>query len=149
MQMRELLDIIDNIDLVEALDTPLEYKQTDSNIFEFAFETPSGEKHTGMILFHKNRSNYATLLYEINDSFDGFNTEGFARKILSTVIACALVWIKQNPKIMYVGYSAAKDDGTNDRRGVYQSLTQQLSRRYGFAVVKNDPSSGEYIVQVR
>jgi hypothetical protein len=134
---------------VEALDTPLEYKQTDPNIFEFSFDTPSGEKHSGMVLFHRNKSNYATLIYEINDSFDGFNTEGFARKILSTVIACALVWIKQNPKIMYIGYSAAKDDGTNDRRGVYQSLTRQLSKRYGFKVVTNDPSSGEYIVQVR
>jgi hypothetical protein len=149
MQMRELLDIIDNIDLVEALDTPLEYKQTDPNIFEFSFDTPSGEKHSGMVLFHRNKSNYATLIYEINESFDGFNTEGFARKILSTVIASALDWIKQNPKIMYIGYSAAKDDGTNDRRGVYQSLTRQLSKRYGFKVVTNDPSSGEYIVQVR
>jgi hypothetical protein len=149
MYMRELIDIIDNLDLVEALDTPLAYKQTDSNIFEFSFDTPSGAKHNGMVLFHKNRSTYATLLYEINESFDGFNTEGFARKILSTVIACALVWIKQNPKIIHIGYSADKDDGTNDRRGVYQSLTQQLSRRYGFKVVTNDPSSGEYIVQVR
>ncbi len=147
--MRELLDIIDNIDLVEALDTPLEYKQTDPNIFEFAFDTPSGEQHSGMVLFHRNKSNYATLIYEINDSFDGFNTEGFARKILSTVIASALDWIKQNPKVIYIGYSADKDDGTNDRRRVYQSLTQQLSKKYGFAVVKNDPSSGEYIVQVR
>jgi hypothetical protein len=149
MQMRELLDIIDNIDLVEALDTPLEYKQTDPNVFEFVFDTPSGEKHSGMILFHKNSSTYASLLYEINGSFDGFNTEGFARKILSTVIASALVWIKQNPKIIHIGYSADKDDGTNDRRRVYQSLTQQLSKKYGFAVAKNDPSSGEYIVQVR
>ena len=149
MQMRELIDLIDNIDLVESLATPLDYKQTDPNVFEFNFDTPSGAKHSGMVLFHKNSSTYASLLYEINGSFDGFDTEGFARRILSTVIACALVWIKQNPKIIHIGYSASKDDGTNDRRRVYQSLTQQLSRRYGFYVAKNDPSTGEYVVQVR
>lgn len=149
MHMRELIDLIDNIDLVESLATPLDYKQTDQHQFEFQFDTPSGAKHTGMILFHKNSSTYASLLYEINGSFDGFNTEGFAHRILSTVIACTLVWIKQNPKIIHIGYSADQDDGTNDRRRVYQSLTQQLSRRYGFKVVTNDPSSGEYIVQVR
>lgn len=147
--MRELIDIIDNIDLVESLATPLDYKQANSNIFEFEFDTPSGVKHAGMILFHKNSSTYASLLYEINGSFGGFNTEGFARRILSTVIACALEWIKQNPKITHIGYSASKDDGTNDRRRVYQSLTQQLSKKYGFGVIENDPTSGEYIVQVR
>lgn len=149
MSMRHLINIIDESSIDESLETPFEYKQVDPNIFKFQFETPDKQKHEGQVLFHKHEANRAVLLYEVNGSFEGFNTQGFARQILSTVVTCALTWVKQNPQVQYIQYTAEKDDGTNNRRGVYKLLTNTLCKKYGFKVVINNPGMGKYMIQVR
>lgn len=143
MSMRQLINIID-----ESLETPFEYQQITPNIFKFQFQTPDDQQHDGQILFHVIEPTRVVLLYEVNESFEGFNTQGFARQILSTVVTCAITWIKQNPKVKYMQYSAAKDDGTNNRRGVYKLLTNSLTKKYGFKVIVNNPGMGKYLIQI-
>lgn len=155
MSMREL---IDTIDLMETdLNTPLEYKEISPGSYFFSFRTPDGKFHHGEVSLDegttrprrdRERSAFSNriltflnsqddvefgfLMYSIDEDFRGFNTQGFARQILSTVVACTLDWLKKHPSIQYLVYTAASNDGTNNRPSAYRALSHLMTKKYGF-----------------
>lgn len=175
MSMR---DLIDTIDLMETdLSRPLPFQETMPGMYFFSFRTPDGKLHTGEIALEEGSTKpsrighrstlsndiltlidstkdveFGYLQYSIDDEFLGFNTQGFARQILSTVVAATLDWLRKNPRIQYLIYTAATNDGTNNRPSAYQALSLLMSRKYGFKVFSNNPKrgkSGTYVLQVR
>lgn len=153
--MREL---IDTIDLMETdLNTPLEFKETMPGIYFFSFRTPDGVFHYGEVSLDEGTTRpvrgrerseannsilkflnsqddveFGYLMYSIDNEFTGFNTQGFARQILSTVVACTMDWLKKHPSIQYIVYTAASNDGTNNRPSAYRALSHLMTKKYGF-----------------
>lgn len=172
--MREL---IETIDLMETdLNRPLKFKETLPGTYFFSFTTPNGKVHVGEVAldemstkpYRGNQSEFQQtiltlidstedvelgyLQYSIDDDFTGFDTQGYARQILSTVIAAAMDWLKKHPRIKYLTYTAAKNDGTNNRPSVYHALSHLMSKKYGFKAFSNNPKlnqTGTYVLQVR
>ena len=174
--MREL---IDTIDLMETdLNTPLEYKETSPGVYFFSFRTPDGKFHLGEVSLDEGTTSprrgtterspfnerittiidstedvyYGYLQYSIDDDFRGFNTQGFARQILSTVVACTMDWLKKHPSVPYLVYTAASNDGTNDRPGAYRALSHLMSKKYGFKAfsdVTGTSKESMFVMQVR
>ena len=123
-----------------------------------AFRTPDGEFHHGEVALDEGTTNprrgsttrsdfnerllalidavddvnYGYLMYSIDDEFTGFDTQGFARQILSTAIACTMDWLSKHPSIEYLVFTGATKDGTNNRPRVYRALAQLMAAKYGF-----------------
>jgi hypothetical protein len=155
--------LIDTIDLMEAaLDTPLEFDQTSPDVFKFSFETPDGELQRGNISIKKSYSPAGKdserqldpydedeeiavghVLCTINDSFHGFNTKGYARRILSTVVACTHIWLEQNPEVEYIRYEGYSDPGALHRPQVYHALTNMFANKLGYKVIGDAPAAGD------
>lgn len=172
-------DLIELVDLMETdLNTPLEFMETMPGKYFFSFDTPDGKLHTGEVSLNTgstkpiradgrrskltndiittlnatNDVEFGYLEYAIDEHFRGFNTQGFARRILSTVVSATLDWIKKHPSIKYIVYTAATNDGTNNRPAVYQALSALMSKKYGFNIISNNPSRGQeglFILQVK
>lgn len=175
MLISELLDT----NLTEtALNTPLDYNETSPGSYFFSFRTPSNNRFRyGEIALDEGTTrprrgfdrsefnnriltlidsaddvNYGYLQYSIDEEFHGFNTQGFARQILSTVIACTLDWLKKHPSIQYLVYTAATNDGTNDRPGAYRALSHLMTKQYGFKAFSDVTGSSKeslFVLQVR
>jgi hypothetical protein len=176
MSMREL---IDTIELMETdLDNPFDYKETSPGSYFFSYRTPDGKFYHGEVALDEGTTKprrgvtnhspfnnriltlidstddveYGYLQYSIDQEFRGFNTQGFARQILSTVIACTLDWLEQHPRIGYLVYTAAANDNTNNRPGAYRALSHLMAKKYGFkAFSETTGIHNEYmfVMQVR
>lgn len=166
-------NLIDTIDLMEAaLDTPLEFDQTGPDVFKFSFGSPNGELQRGHISVKKSYSPaekdsereldpynedaeivVGHVLYTINDSYHGFNTKGYARRILSTVIACTQLWLEQNPDVEYIRYEGHSDPGAHNRPQVYHALTKMFANKLGYNIIGDGPAAGDteasFLVRVK
>lgn len=176
MSMREL---IDTVDLMETdLDNPLDYKEISPGSYFFSFRTPDRNFHHGEVSLDEGTTRprrgteqrspfnerittiidstedvyYGYLQYSIDEEFRGFNTQGFARQILSTVVACTLDWLKKHPSVPYLVYTAASNDGTNNRPGAYRALSHLMTKKYGFKAfsdVTGTSKESMFVLRVR
>lgn len=107
-----------------------------------------------LMLADDEEISYGYLHYRINETYTGFNTGGYARRILSTVIACTRIWVEQNPDVKYIMYNATADSGAKNRERVYQVLTKAFAEQLGYKIVVNGGAErpeldGTYLLRVR